>query len=247
MTSGAITISAYLTGWANGEYARQGRSIVATEVPILVDTNEIVPTSHRISAPKALYAASSGYDDSLDFVLRSMRHVWKRWPDSLLVVTGMTPVKLASEMGKLELTPTETARVVATGWLDRDSLLRMYSESSVCLAPLFGDQRSGARFPTKIGEYAAAGRPIVTSAVGEARRYLEDRVNAFVAEPDDAASFAGKILEVFSDPGLATAVGGRARHLAENVFDYHVHAGRLHECMALALDNFSNQPERSPA
>ena len=53
------------------------------------------------------------------------------------------------------------------------------------LIPLFDDVRSTARFPTKIGEYLASGRPIVTTAVGEMPRYFEDGVTAFISAPDD--------------------------------------------------------------
>ena len=48
----------------------------------------------------------------------------------------------------------------ATRPLPRAELLDLYHEASVLLAPLFEDTQSVARFPTKIGEYLAAGRPV---------------------------------------------------------------------------------------
>jgi len=60
---------------------------------------------------------------------------------------------------------------------------------------LFDDERSIARFPTKIGEYLAAARPVVTSSIGEVARYLEDATTAYLAAPGDAPAFGRKIVE----------------------------------------------------
>ena len=235
-TSGAVTISSFLTKWANTEYRSRNAVAIATEVPILVDVDEVRPGPPRShSARTALYAVSSGYDESLAFVLESMRHVWAKEPRCRLVVTGMEPDRLDRHLSEGVFPSSQAAMVIGVGRVSRDALLRLYAEASVCLAPLFDDQRSQARFPTKIAEYAAAGRPVVTSSVGEVRRYFEDRSTAFIAEPGDATAFGAKIVEALSDPHLAAAVGVRARDLAETFFDYRVHAIRLHEALARAF------------
>jgi len=231
LTSGAITISSFLTSWANAEYASQQRDATATEIPILVDVDEVRPTRQPHSQQAVLYAASSGYDESVAFVLEAMRHVWSSAPHCQLLVTGIEPEELGRHLSRQGFTSGETALVVGVGRVSREALLRLYADASACLAPLFDDQRSRARFPTKIAEYAAAGRPIVTSSVGEVRRYLADGDTAFVAEPNHPVAFGGKIVEALSDPEKADAVGARARGLAEERFDYRVHAARLREAL----------------
>lgn len=231
LTSGAITISGFLTSWANTEYASRQRDATVTEIPILVDVDEVRPSPRPHAQGAVLYAASSGYDDSLAFVLEAMRHVWKSESDCRLVVTGIAPDELGRHLSRQGFTSGEMALVVGVGRVSREALLRLYADASACLAPLFDDQRSRARFPTKIAEYAAAGRPIVTSSVGEVRRYLADGDTAFVAEPNHPVAFGGKIVEALSDPEKADAVGARARGLAEERFDYRVHAARLREAL----------------
>ena len=232
LTSGAITISGFLTSWANTQYASRHRDATATEIPILVDVDEVRPSPRLHAQQAVVYAASSGYDDSLAFVLEAMRHVWNSEPHCRLVVTGITRDELDRHLCRRAFTSGETAMVGGVGRVSREALLRLYADASACLAPLFDDQRSRARFPTKIAEYAAAGRPIVTSSVGEVRRYLADGDTAFVAEPNHPVAFGGKIVEALSDPEKADAVGARARGLAEERFDYRVHAARLHEALA---------------
>lgn len=235
VTSGAITSSGFLTSWANAEYASRQRDATATEIPILVDVDEVRPSPKLHSKQAVLYAASSGYDDSLAFVLEAMRYVWNSEPRCRLVVTGIAPDELDRHLSRQGFTSGETAMVIGVGRVSREALLRLYADASACLAPLFDDQRSRARFPTKIAEYAAAGRPIVTSSVGEVRRYLADGDTAFVAEPDDTVAFGRKIAEALSDPEFADAVGTRARGLAEELFDYRVHAARLREALTRTL------------
>ena len=80
----------------------------------------------------------------------------------------------------------------------------------------------------------AAARPVVTSSIGEVARYLEDATTAYLAAPGDAPAFGRKIVEVLSDPEHAAAVGARGRQLAEQQFDYRVHASKLHEALSRA-------------
>ena len=236
LTSGAITISSYLTRWANADYASRHSTCRATEVPILVDVDEVRTSPYPRGRQMALYSVSPAYGESLAFVLEAMRRVWLSQPLCRVVVTGVAPRELEQLLGECGLSEAEAGRVSAVGWVNRTALLQLCSDASVCLAPLFDDPRSLARFPTKIGEYAASARPVVTSSVGEARRYLDDGVTAFLAAPGDAAAFGDKIIEALSDPEHAGAVGIGARELAERLFDYRVHAVDLHRALAGALE-----------
>lgn len=235
LTSGAITISSYLTRWSNAEYASRHSTLRATEVPILVDVDEVRSSPYPGARPTALYSVSQGYDESFVFILEAMRRVWQKLPQCQLVVTGIAPHEVGRFLDEFGLSQEEAGRVLAVGRVSRSDLLQLYSDASVCLAPLFDDRRSTARFPTKIGEYAAAARPIVTSSVGEASRFFEDGATAFLAAPGDAAAFGGKVIEALSDPELAAAVGAGGRGLAKRQFDYRVHAATLHDALASAL------------
>jgi glycosyltransferase involved in cell wall biosynthesis len=113
----------------------------------------------------------------------------------------------------------------------RDKLLELYAQSRALLIPLFDDDRSRARFPSKIGEYLAAARPVVTTHVGEIDRYLTNGVNAYASVPGDAAAYAESIVEILDDPAAAADVGRAGRRLAEERFHFSLHGASLYGFM----------------
>ena len=230
---GVVTISGFLTEWVAAEAQRIARAVRIVEVPILIDPLEQVPSPYPTGAPLALFAASPAYRTSAEFILDAMRHVWARHPTCRLAITGIDPDnEKGSWLRDLHAASGRDERVELRGQLPRAELLDLYGEASVLLAPLFEDTQSVARFPTKIGEYLAAGRPVVTSAVGEIPRFFDDGVNALIAAPDDAAAYAEKLIQALADPEAAAAIGRAGRRLCEATFDYRAHGAALSEFFA---------------
>jgi glycosyltransferase involved in cell wall biosynthesis len=217
--SGVVAISDLLARWASREAARIERTVSITEVPIVVDLDEKLVEPYPQGAPRLVYSASNEYGKALAYIMRAMTDVWQRHPECELIVTGMRPSMVAAILDDEGLTHAD-GRMHAVGYVDRQHLLRLYGEAAALLIPLFDDLRSQARFPTKIGEYLASSRPIVTNAVGEIERFFKDGESAFIARPGDSSDYAAKVIELLDDPVLAHRVGEAGRRLAEEHFDY---------------------------
>ena len=226
---GAIAISEWLSTWALHEAERIGRRVVIIEVPIVVDAYES-PSADPRGRPSSdyVYSASHVYSDDRRFLLRAMTHVWRRRPDARLVVLGTDLDELAL-LARYEGLDAAVAdgRVVAMGYVTRAELLARYRTAAALLVPLHDDDVSRARFPTKIGEYLASGRPVVTTRVGEIDRFLHDGETAFVAQTPDVEAFAAKMVEALEDPERAAHIGAAGRRVAEKHFHYDLHAERL--------------------
>lgn len=227
---GVIAISEFLVTWVDAEAQRIGRAVRSLEVPIVVDPYEQAPSPYPNGTPLVAFAASPAYATTAEFILEAMALVWARHPACRLAVTGIDPMNAkGSWLRDLHTARGEDQRIELRGQLPRSGLLDLYQEASALLAPLFEDTQSVARFPTKIGEYLAAGRPVITSAVGEIPRYFEDGVNAFIAAPGDPEAYADKIIQVLDDAEAAAAIGRAGRRLCEAAFDYRAHGAALRE------------------
>ena len=111
-------------------------------------------------------------------------------------------------------------RVDLVGYLSRPELLDLYARAHALLIPLFDDQRSRARFPTKIGEYLAAARPVVTNAVGEIPLYFTDGVDAVVCRPTIPSLSDARSRTAVAIPLARRLIGRRGRRVAETRFHY---------------------------
>lgn len=226
--AGAVSISRLLGDWARREADRRRRPFEVMDVPIVVDVDEQSPRPYPDGGPVVVFAGAPEYDEAIRFILAAMRRVWREVPGCRLVVTGANPADPAARWLLTEARrDAADARVEIAGYLSREDLLGLYAEASALLVPLFDDVRSRARFPTKIGEYLAAARPVVTSAVGEIPRYFEDGVDAVVCPPGDAVAFGEGIAGLLRDPAWAAAIGRAGRTLAEERFHYALFADEL--------------------
>jgi glycosyltransferase involved in cell wall biosynthesis len=225
---GIVAISGWLADWAEEESRRLHTDVRVITVPIVVDTEEQSATVVTAEPPVFVYSVSAGYVRDLAFVLRAMQRVWERHPQAKLLVTGMDPRQVAG-VAKDERLDAEfgDGRIVACGYLDRPLLLSAYRAASALLIPLSDDLKSRARFPSKVGEYLASGRPVITCNVGEIDRFLHDRETAYVSSPGNVMAFARSMLAVLDDPSGAAAVGEAGRQLAGETFAYGPHAARL--------------------
>lgn len=228
-SNGAIAISPFLYAWALAEYRRLGQPAKVIELPVLVDAQEFANVTPNFSeTPNFLFAGAPEYGSTIRFIMDAMVRVWQKHRDVKLTITGCRgDSPAASEIRACAEAGGYNDNVIIAGYLPREELLRRYREAWGLLIPLFGDTASMARFPTKIAEYACSGAPIVTSNVGAVKAYFQDMFNAYIAEPDDAESFAGRIIDIVDNPENARRVGEEGARTAMTHFHYSMHANRL--------------------
>lgn len=136
-------------------------------------------------------------------------------PDCQLLLIGNHKSRVSDRLG-----------VVETGFVPHHELVKLMGACDIMLLPLKDTISNRGRWPSKINDYLAAGRPIVASAVGDMRR-LFDRHPIGYAVLDTPASLAEAANDVLLNEALRDEFGRNARKVAEHELAWPILAEKL--------------------
>jgi len=184
------------------------------------------------------------FQGDLDIVIQSFARVKQEIPDAYLLIIGKPSpwIKTALAAAGISSSYLEAGRC-------SDELLPQYLACVDVLAlPLRENLASETRWPNRIGEYMACGRPIVVSNVGDTAKVVRNHEIGLVAEPD-VASFAANIVKLLLNAPLARDMGEKARELACSRYSWALQAAKLEVFYfhLLACDPPSEAPAGVPA
>jgi glycosyltransferase involved in cell wall biosynthesis len=114
-----------------------------------------------------------------------------------------------------------------TGFISKDKLRSLLTGASICIINKYPNQQNRYCFSTKLGEYMAAGKPIIITHVGEAVNWLENYKDALIVEPQDIQALTNAIVKLFCNKDLRNAIGNNARETCHQAFDYKCHGRSL--------------------
>ena len=84
-----------------------------------------------------------------------------------------------------------------------------------------------AGFPTKLGEYFATKRPVITTKIGDLKDYFTDKKQAIFAEPNKPESIAEAILYLLRNNSESERIGEEGYKWAVRNLEYNNNAKRL--------------------
>ena len=162
-----------------------------------------------------------GYLKDVLFMINAFKPVYQNHPSAKLVISGKCSSSAADRISQ-ELRscgiPAENFKL--TGFIGNDELEHYVNTATVLVVPMWNDDRSGMRFPTKLGLFAFGGKGIVTAPVGELKEYFVDEENCLFYEPGNVQSLSDKINELLVNKEKRERLGRNARLLAEKTFSY---------------------------
>ena len=146
-------------------------------------------------------------------------HLHARQPATRLVVAGYCQEDLRA------LTRYPEA-VIQTGVVPLPRLSACLSACDLLWLPLCDTNANRGRFPLKLTDYLALGRPVVATPVGDLPLVFAQAPFGVLAAPDPLA-FADKTAELFANPDLRASMGRQARLLAEERYQWSDRADQL--------------------
>jgi glycosyltransferase involved in cell wall biosynthesis len=198
------------------------------KVPILVDRARFDGLVRSPECTYFLFAGYLAYLGIVTFILRAFDSCRSEKAAYLYLVVNGSAEEFAQLNQEIASCRKKEFIKVYSKLTDRE-LSQLYINAYALFIPLRQTVQDTARFPHKIGEYCASGRPMVTTNVGEVRDYFKNRETAFVVQNFDEQEYARAIEEVMDDPALADRVGGEAMRLAGRTFHYQVYGRQVRE------------------
>ncbi|MBC7227786.1 MAG: glycosyltransferase family 4 protein [Thermoflexales bacterium] len=164
----------------------------------------------------------TGVDWEIDRSLLIFAEVLKRAPDAMLIFLGREHPLAMQKAHKLGI----AHRVHFTGWVSDEDYPRYIACADVCFLSLEDTLLHRARWPAKILDYLAAGRPVVTNGVGEVLDLFTQREVGVLALYD-IEGMAEAIVALLRDPDRRSYLGQQARRVMEEEWDWQVRGERI--------------------
>jgi glycosyltransferase involved in cell wall biosynthesis len=178
-----------------------------------------------LDAPIVTFSGFVLYD--LDLALRSFLLLRERLAGAVMVLTGAT-----TDLTRLAPPP---GAVIQTGQLSRADLNLALCASDVHILPMMDTLANRARFPGKLGDYLASGRPVLTNPVGDGAEIVARHgLGRVVAPVPDLMAQA--MADLLRDRARARELGQNARRYAVEEFSWNRLTLRLLERYARHLD-----------
>jgi len=76
------------------------------------------------------------------------------------------------------------------------------------------------RFPFKLGEFLATGKPVIASGISDVKILLKHRTEAMIVKPDDIDTIVEAISYLIEHPDKAAEIGNQGRQKAIELFDF---------------------------
>src|SRR5262249_56451444 len=116
----------------------------------------------------------------------------------------------------------------------REEVPRYLRLADVLVQPGRPDNFNDFRFPSKLPEFFATGRPVVLPATNLGR-FVRDGEEALVLQRGDALEIAAAVERVLDDDGLRVRLARGAREFAERSFSWSASAEKLRHLYERAL------------
>lgn len=239
---GVIAISSFLEQRVADFSAKHKLRRPCLVVPILVNSDNYQGSGAYNPRGDLLFCGILDQVDIVLFLLKVVSQLKEKGFSRKLIITGKAFIEQNLETIKQEITRLELSDlIVLTGYVSGEELKGLYCTASVLLAPLPSGERSVARFPNKIGEYLASGRPVVTTAIGDIPNYLTDGESAYLVQPDDVKGFAAAIMQVINDTQKAERIGSKGCEVAVRHFDPRANGERMIDLIKKIRMNMGNR------
>ena len=161
----------------------------------------------------------SKHKDGVDDLIQAFSLFSKTHKDYTLKIAGRfeSPQTKEELMGLSRQLGLEE-KVIFMGPISPIDMPKFLTNASILALARPDSAQARNGFPTKLGEYLCTGNPIVVTSVGDIPLFIKDKVNGYLAKPDDPEDFSKVLIYVADHYESAKLVGEKGKMLTVNEF-----------------------------
>ena len=153
----------------------------------------------------------------LHISLDAFSQVLERYPNTLLILTGSHE----HLDGKCKKRWKGNTHILNLGFLSKQKYSRVLGACDLCMLPLSDNLANRARFPGRLGDYMAAGRPVISNDVGDVGSLIKEyNIGALTKPTPD--EYARGIINALQQPRNLAIWGNNARKLAQERLSFDI-------------------------
>jgi len=198
-------------------------------VPSTVDPARFIEAGEKLFPHPYIgyFGGLTFFRDNIDLLVRAFSEISKKHKEVYLVLGGFCSQKEKEQLKELISQLNIKDRVNLLGYLSRDEIISYVTHADILVMVRGNDLASQASFPSKLTEFLATSKPVISVNVGEISDYLTDNLNVFLVEPGNISALADKLEFVLNNYDNALKVGLRGRELTTTIFNYNFQAKRM--------------------
>jgi glycosyltransferase involved in cell wall biosynthesis len=233
-----IVISTYLKKKYDSLTGEPAKVHVLTTI---IDCQEWrTPDEPLASCPRLLYTGSLTEHDEIENVVEALALLKQRGLKFSLLILGPDVAKPRAKQLQIQIERRDLADCVEIrSYVPMDIVKKELCNSNILLALRRDTVWARSGQSTKLSEYLASGRLVITTAVGDNDKYLRDGQSAlFVSCKLDSDEIADTLQRALLFPEYRKKLGAAGRRVAEMNFDKRVAACRVNEIIGQLHQSF---------
>jgi glycosyltransferase involved in cell wall biosynthesis len=213
--------------------SRKKADAQVVKLPIIIDTKEpFVEVQQEIPAhPYIVHTgALSQQKDGIVDVFRAFAKVNAQLGNVLhFYVAGKknAPPGVLEEIDRVINAGGLKDNVHFIGVISEDTLRTLQKHCLFLVLPKPDNEQNRNNFPTKLGEFLAFSKPVITTPIGDMKYYMKQGESAIIVEPGNTDQIAEAMIRLMNDKALSERLGNAGKKLAEQEFDYAILGRRL--------------------
>lgn len=177
---GVMGISEFLIS----EIRKQDAKKPIVKVPVICDFRDFeIFDAANPGFKYFLYCGTLNYVPVIHFVLSFYEKVRSEnlYNDKIMFIIGGGDQKVFAQIEEAFKNSKYSEDIVFYKNMAYNNIIPLYKSADMLIIPLRNNVQDIARFPHKVSEYTASGRPLISSNIGELKHYFVDKQTALLA------------------------------------------------------------------